>query len=246
MILILDDAGTVRYATPSAAALYGAQVEGKSGAELLASGNRVMPARPPGHAADDRLDPYSGLWRVTSHDGRQLLVEVRYTDLRDNDAVRGRVLTVRDVTEQHHLEEELQHQAFHDALTGLPNRALFTDRAAHALALARRNGTTAAILFIDLDDFKIVNDTMGHAVGDDLLASVPQRLTAVARESDTAARAGGDEFALLIENLPDPDSVKPFADRVVAAFSEPFELSGRVRAGDGHRRRGHDGGQHRR
>ncbi|HEX3964954.1 MAG TPA: EAL domain-containing protein [Trebonia sp.] len=224
VILILDDAGTVRYATPSAAALYGAQVEGKTGAELLAWGDRVMPTRPPGHAPGQRRDPYSGLWRVTSHDGRQLLVEVRYTDLRNNDAVRGRVLTVRDVTEQHHLEEELQHQAFHDALTGLPNRALFTDRAAHALALARRNGTTVAILFIDLDDFKIVNDTMGHAVGDELLIGVAERLTSVARESDTAARAGGDEFALLIENLASPDSVKPFADRVVAAFSEPFEL----------------------
>jgi diguanylate cyclase (GGDEF)-like protein/PAS domain S-box-containing protein len=223
-ILILDDGGTVRYATPSAASLYGDELEGKTGAELLAAGDRVKPTRPPGRGEGHGPDPYGGLWRVTSHDGRQLLVEVRYTDLRDNDAVRGRVLTVRDVTEQHHLEEELQHQAFHDALTGLPNRALFTDRAAHALALARRNGTIAAILFIDLDDFKIVNDTMGHAVGDELLTGVAERLVAVARESDTAARVGGDEFALLIENLASPESVKPFADRVVAAFSEPFEL----------------------
>jgi diguanylate cyclase (GGDEF)-like protein/PAS domain S-box-containing protein len=224
VILILDDGGTVRYATPSAASLYGDQVEGKTGAELLAAGDRVQTTCPSGRGEGQRPDPYSGLWRVTGHDGRQLLVEVRYTDLRDNDAVRGRVLTVRDVTEQHHLEEELQHQAFHDGLTGLPNRALFTDRAAHALALARRNGTIAAILFIDLDDFKVVNDTMGHAVGDELLTGVAERLVAVARESDTAARVGGDEFALLIENLASPESVKPFADRVVAAFSEPFEL----------------------
>jgi diguanylate cyclase (GGDEF)-like protein len=132
----------------------------------------------------------------------------------------------RNVTGRHHLKGELQNQAFHDALTGLPNRVLFADRAAHALALARRNQTTAAVLFIDLDDFKIVNDTMGHPVGDELLTGVAGRLAAVARESDTAARLGGDEFALLVENLAGPDSVEPFADRVVAAFSEPFELPG--------------------
>jgi diguanylate cyclase (GGDEF)-like protein/PAS domain S-box-containing protein len=224
VILIIDDSGTVRYATPSAATLYGGQVEGKNARELLASGNRVTPARMHVRAADHHLDPFSGLWRVTSHDGRKLLVEVRYTDLRDNDAVRGRVLTVRDVTEQHHLEEVLEHQAFHDQLTGLPNRALFADRASHGLALAKRNATIAAVLFVDLDDFKVVNDTMGHAVGDELLRHVAKRLQGVIRESDTAARLGGDEFALLIENLSDPNSVKPFADRVVEAFSEPFEL----------------------
>ena len=241
--MILDDTGTIRYATPSAEALYGEHVEGKTGPELWKSAERVMTGRPHGRAADQ--DPYSGLWQITRHDGRALLVEVRYTDVRDNDAIRGRVLTVRDVTEQHHLEEELQHQAFHDALTGLPNRALFADRATHALALARRNQTTAAVLFIDLDDFKVVNDTMGHAVGDELLAGVAERLTAVARESDTAARVGGDEFALLIENLTDPESVKPFADRVVTAFSEPFELPSGSVLGDRHRRRRHHGGQHR-
>jgi diguanylate cyclase (GGDEF)-like protein/PAS domain S-box-containing protein len=226
VILILDDIGTIRYATPSASAIYGdVQVEGMAVADLVKSAERVMIGRPRGSAGDQEPDLHAGLWRITRHDGRQLLVEVRHTDLRDNDSVRGRVLTVRDVTEQHHLEEELQHQVFHDALTGLPNRALFTDRAAHALALARRNETTAAVLFIDLDDFKIVNDTMGHAVGDELLVAVAKRLDVSARESDTAARLGGDEFALLIENLADPDSVEPFASRVVAAFSEPFELS---------------------
>jgi diguanylate cyclase (GGDEF)-like protein/PAS domain S-box-containing protein len=226
VILILDDAGTIRYATPSAAFLYGGvPVEGMNAAELLASVDRVRPPRPIGRHADGEEDPYTGLWQIALHDGREMLVEVRFTDLRDNDAVRGRVLTVRDVTEQHHLEEELQHQAFHDALTGLPNRALLVDRANHGLALAKRNGTTAAILFIDLDDFKIVNDTMGHAVGDELLSGVAKRLEAVARESDTAARLGGDEFALLVENLSGPDGVETIAGRVVAAFSEPFELS---------------------
>jgi diguanylate cyclase (GGDEF)-like protein/PAS domain S-box-containing protein len=227
VILILDDTDTVRYATPSASALYGddVQVEGAVAADTVKSAERIMTLRPRGNADGQEPDPYTGVYRITRHDGRQLLVEVRHTDLRDSEAVRGRVLTIRDVTEQHHLEEELQHQAFHDALTGLPNRALFADRATHGIALARRNGTAAAVLFVDLDDFKVVNDTMGHAVGDELLAAVAKRLEAAARESDTAARLGGDEFALLIENLADPDSVEPFASRVVAAFAEPFELS---------------------
>ena len=227
VILVLDDDGTIKYASPSATRLYGdIPIEGTNASSLTTELERVVirPVRDP-HTGEMGQDPYSGLWRVRRHDGQQLLVQVRYTDLRDDDTVKGRVLTVRDVTEQYQLEDELKHQAFHDTLTGLPNRTLFADRARHALAVARRNRTTAAVLFVDLDDFKVINDTMGHAVGDELLAGVAQRLAAVTRESDTAARLGGDEFALLIENLADPDDVEAFASRVVGAFSEPFELS---------------------
>jgi diguanylate cyclase (GGDEF)-like protein len=139
--------------------------------------------------------------------------------------VAGLVLTVRDVTEQRKLEDELKHQAFHDALTGLPNRLLFQDRAAHSMAAARRDETTAGVLFVDLDDFKVVNDTMGHSVGDELLLAVAMRLSVLVRESDTAARLGGDEFALLIDRAPDSAAVEAFADRIVQAFSEPFILA---------------------
>jgi diguanylate cyclase (GGDEF)-like protein len=245
VILVLADDGTIMYASPSATRLWGdIPIEGANAGTLTAEHERLsaqpsgtpVAAEAPGPPeaaaaagppeADGREeDPYSGLWRINRHDGRELLVEVRHTDLRGDETVRGRVLTVRDVTEQHHLAEELKHQAFHDPLTGLPNRALFADRAAHGIALARRNGTTAAVLFIDLDDFKVINDTMGHAVGDELLAGVGRRLAAVVRKSDTAARLGGDEFALLIENLAEPDAVEAFASRVVAAFSEPFTVS---------------------
>ncbi len=225
VILVLDDDGIIKYASPSATRLYGdIPIEGTNADNLGADIKRIVT-----HTALDPAtseDVYSGLWRITRHDGQRLLVEVRFTDLRHDQSVQGRVLTIRDVTEEHQLEDQLKHQAFHDALTGLPNRALFTDRAEHALAVARRNQTTAAVLFVDLDDFKVVNDTMGHAVGDDLLVCVAERLTAVTRKSDTAARLGGDEFALLIESLPDPAAVEAFADRVVTAFSEPFELSG--------------------
>ena len=131
---------------------------------------------------------------------------------------------MRDVTEQRQLEEELKHQAFHDALTGLPNRLLFQDRAAHELARIRRSGLTAGVLFVDLDDFKVVNDTMGHGVGDELLVAAGMRLSALVRASDTAARLGGDEFALLVEHVEDAADVEAFAERIVRAFSEPFLL----------------------
>jgi diguanylate cyclase (GGDEF)-like protein len=153
------------------------------------------------------------------------MLEVRWSDLRRDATVGGLVLTLRDVTEQHMLEEELKYRAFHDALTGLPNRSLFAREAAGALEAARAVGRTAGVLFVDLDDFKVVNDTMGHGVGDELLVAVAARLAATVRKSDTAARLGGDEFALLIDDAADPDAVDAFAERIVAAFTEPFALT---------------------
>ncbi|HUN31932.1 MAG TPA: bifunctional diguanylate cyclase/phosphodiesterase [Trebonia sp.] len=224
VILVLDDDGMIKYASSSATRLYGdITIRGARGRDLVEDSELVRSYEPAVPAPGE--DVYNGLYRITRHDGRRLLVEVRLTDLRDDESVQGRVLTVRDVTEQHQLEDQLQHQAFHDTLTGLPNRALFTDRAEHAIAAVRRSEAIAAVLFVDLDDFKIVNDTMGHAVGDELLSGVAERLAAVARESDTAARFGGDEFALLIESLPDAPAAEAFADRVISAFAEPFELS---------------------
>jgi diguanylate cyclase (GGDEF)-like protein/PAS domain S-box-containing protein len=227
VILVLDEAtGTIRYATPSATELLGLGIEGERPVTLTTFYERIAAPRVRDPATGEMTDDqFGGLWRVRRRDGREVLVDVRHTDLRDDPTVGGHVLTIRDVTEQRKLEEELKHQAFHDALTGLPNRALFANLAAHGLALARRTGTTAAVLFIDLDDFKIVNDTMGHAIGDELLSGVAKRLASVARESDTAARLGGDEFALLVEGLPGPGDVDAFASRVVATFSEPFDLS---------------------
>jgi diguanylate cyclase (GGDEF)-like protein len=163
--------------------------------------------------------------QVSRLDGRPATLEVRWSDLRSEPTVGGLVLTLRDVTEQHQLEQELKYRAFHDALTGLPNRVLFAREAAGALEAARAAGRTAGVLFVDLDDFKVVNDTMGHSVGDELLVAVAGRLAATGRESDTAARLGGDEFALLIDDAADPAAVDAFAERIVAAFAEPVALS---------------------
>jgi diguanylate cyclase (GGDEF)-like protein len=121
--------------------------------------------------------------------------------------------------------ERLAHQAFHDALTGLANRALFRDRLDHALALHRRDGGGLAVLFLDLDDFKAVNDRYGHAAGDRLLRAAAQRLADGVREGDTVARVGGDEFAVLLEGAADPERV---AQRLLDALREPYDLDGRI------------------
>ena len=121
------------------------------------------------------------------------------------------------------LLEQVTHQAHHDPLTGLPNRALFADRADRALVQARRApGRCVAVLFLDLDGFKEVNDTLGHAVGDDLLRQVAGRLTGLVRGADTVARLGGDEFVVLLPEVASVDAVGLLADEVLAAAAEPF------------------------
>jgi diguanylate cyclase (GGDEF)-like protein/PAS domain S-box-containing protein len=228
VILIVGEDRRVRYATPSAAGIFGdIPIEGELLASLVARGGRADVDR-----VLDLMLSLSGagmypgyLLRVERLDGRGAALEVRWSDLRKDPTVGGLVLTLRDVTDRYELEEELRRRAFHDALTGLPNRVLFAREAAAALVAARSAGRTAGVLFVDLDDFKVVNDTMGHAVGDELLVAVAARLAATVRQTDTAARLGGDEFALLIDDAADPDAVDAFAERLITAFTEPFTLS---------------------
>ena len=125
------------------------------------------------------------------------------------------------------LEDELRHQAFHDSLTGLANRALFEDRLAHCLAGARRHGRPAAILFLDLDDFKTINDSLGHASGDELLQAVARRIAGVVRVTDTAARLGGDEFAVLVESLDSVTDTQLTAERLLDELTPPFHIAER-------------------
>jgi diguanylate cyclase (GGDEF)-like protein len=162
-------------------------------------------------------------WRFRQLDGSWMHAEILATNLLQDSSVRGVVLNTRDVSERRRLEEQLTHQAFHDPLTGLANRALFRDRVSHALALAQRRGSPVTVLYLDLDDFKNVNDSLGHAEGDRLLISAAERFLACARSADTVARLGGDEFAILIEGSEGHDALP---ERLAAAMSHPFSLSG--------------------
>jgi len=131
---------------------------------------------------------------------------------------------LRDISERKQFESTLHHQATHDPLTGLPNRALLLDRLADALARAKRTGLRVALLFIDLDHFKVVNDSLGHALGDKLLIGISDRLKTAMRPGDVIARFGGDEFVLLCENLHGQPDAVAIADRVLSAVSGPFAI----------------------
>ncbi len=159
-------------------------------------------------------------------DGQRRRVEATIANLLGGDAVDGLVATFRDVTEQRNLERQLSHRAFHDELTGLANRALFLDRMDHALRVTRPEDDPVVVLFVDLDDFKSVNDALGHGVGDQMLRSIADRIRQVAGTGDTPARLGGDEFALLLEDRGGIDRALDVAEGLLDALREPVALAG--------------------
>jgi diguanylate cyclase (GGDEF)-like protein/PAS domain S-box-containing protein len=248
VILIVDDDNRIRYASPSAAAMFGmADLDESDGGgitfeEVIHPEDRVLAhqildlVRSSGHQPGQHgeradwtvlrtgvelgTDPDSG-----AADHAQ--VEMSCRDLRHDGTVRGLVVTLRDVTERRRLERELTHRALYDSLTGLPNRALFQERLQQAVVRAQRTHAVVGVLVVDLDDFKIVNDTLGHEVGDDLLVAAGERLASLVRPHDTAARLGGDEFAVLITDAHDPSDIELVADRIIAALAEPFVIGAR-------------------
>ena len=169
----------------------------------------------------------AGEFRIQHADGSWRWIEAVGKNLFDDPAVGGVVVNYRDVTSRKTLEEELRHQAFHDSLTGLANRALFVDRLEHALSLSLRAPRPLAVLFVDLDDFKTINDSLGHGEGDAILVSVAERLRGALRSGDTLARMGGDEFAILVEDPPAASEPTAVADRVVAVLQAPFTQGGK-------------------
>jgi diguanylate cyclase (GGDEF)-like protein len=141
--------------------------------------------------------------------------------------VTGCVAILRDITGRKRSEEELRYMATHDPLTKLPNRTLFGDRAAQAMARARRYRHFVGVMMVDLDRFKQVNDTLGHETGDRLLKAVAARLRSLVRDSDTVARLGGDEFVVLATDLPAPETASIVADRLIDALSRPVPVGDR-------------------
>jgi diguanylate cyclase (GGDEF)-like protein/PAS domain S-box-containing protein len=166
------------------------------------------------------------VFRVKNRFGDWRHLEAHVTDLRVDRRIRGVVLNARDISERLRLEEELTRQAFHDSLTELPNRALFRDRLHQALARSSRSREPLAILLVDLDGFKQVNDSLGHDAGDRLLQAIAERFSEVSRPTDTLARFGGDEFALLLEDAHEAHAVG-VARRLLQSLGDPFWLGGR-------------------
>jgi diguanylate cyclase (GGDEF)-like protein/PAS domain S-box-containing protein len=164
--------------------------------------------------------------RLRGADGAYRHLELVADNRLSDPLIDGILLNMRDVSERLALLEQLRHQAFHDSLTGLPNRALFDERLRRALVRLRRTDGFAAVMFVDLDDFKTVNDGLGHAAGDELLQAVARRLDDTLRAQDTAARLGGDEFAVLLEDLVDESEALAIAERVRRALEPPLTVAG--------------------
>lgn len=158
--------------------------------------------------------------------GGQVELELTTVPIVVDEEVVGAYEIARDITPRKEFERELESRALHDYLTGLPNRALFSDRLEHAMQRVGRHGRKVALLFFDLDGFKAVNDSAGHTVGDKLLCAVSSRLRCFLREGDTVARLGGDEFAILLEDIEDPAETVAAAERLGELFEAPFRLQG--------------------
>jgi len=173
-----------------------------------------------GEPAPDRFETV-----IVRKGGEELDVDVSVKAVLSGDRVRTLTI-IRDTTDRRRAEAELTRLAFHDPLTGLPNRLLFLDRIERSMARARRTGTRGALLYLDLDGFKAVNDTYGHPVGDLVLMAVAERISEVMREQDSGFRLGGDEFAVLVDSVGDEEHAQIMRQRVFDAIARPVQTAG--------------------
>jgi|GEM_PF-4409334 len=226
VVSVLGPDLNVRWQAPSVHRLLGhdpASLIGRPLTAIVLPGDRQRVAEFL-RASRQRFGPRAIIARLPDTSGRCLHIEMIAGNRIGDPAVNGIVVSMRDVTEMIAWEHDLQHRAFHDPLTGLANRALFEDHLTQAMARLRRDRRPFAVLFLDLDDFKSINDSFGHARGDELLRKVAMRLADVLRPTDTAARLGGDEFGVLVEFLNDGDEAHLVARRILDAFRLPFML----------------------
>ncbi|MDH4182837.1 MAG: EAL domain-containing protein [Nitrospinota bacterium] len=224
-VIVTDAAGVIQSVNPAFA-----QITGYEPAEAIGKNPSIL------KSGKHDADFYRQMWIALLAEGRwkgelwnrkksgeAYLQQTTITAIRDfTGAVAQYAAVFYDITEMRRSEQEVKFKAYHDALTGLPNRQLFVDRLKQAIMRAKRNGSVFSVLFIDLDGFKLINDSLGHSVGDLLLRGVAIRLVGCAREEDTVARLGGDEFTIIIENMHDTQEAATVARRVIEAMAEPF------------------------
>ena len=230
VLTVVDADGVVRYQSVSVSRVLGWSPEDLVGRRLddvLDVGGGVPAMHVVGAVPPPPAPPATIRGTLRRADGSACQAEITVSNLLADDAVRGLVLTSRDIGERVALEAQLRRQALNDPLTGLGNRALFRDRLEHAMARTRRHPELLAVVVIDLDGFKQVNDSLGHGAGDRLLVEVARRLQDCVRTGDTVARMGGDEFAVLIERT-DLEGPEVVAQRIVYRLRAPVELDGRA------------------
>jgi len=231
LIVLMDDSGRLLYASPALQTMLGFDPEDRIGRLLQDDVHPedldtliqvVGPTVSTVLGASARVE-----FRYRHADGSWRWLEATVTNQLSNPAVAGYVINARDVTDRVVALERAAHQAAHDVLTGLPNRALLEDRMNQAMSTARRRGQQLAALFVDLDHFKAVNDTLGHSAGDQLLTEAAARLQRLTRSSDTVTRLGGDEF-VVTGVVADEAAAEALANRVCEAFVRPFDITGRT------------------
>ncbi len=234
LITVLDAHGAVTYQSPSVERVLGYrvdEVEGSDFARFLAESDRPRLAQIVAGVGEAYVGGGSETHVIECslrhRNGNWLQFEVQHTDLLQDEHVRGVVLNSRDVSERKAFEDQLAHQAFHDPVTSLANRALFADRVQHSIMRSSRGGPAIGVMFIDLDDFKTVNDSLGHAAGDTVLQEVARRLLGAVRPADTVARFGGDEFAVLLDGIKDSEEAADVAGRILRALELQFDVDGK-------------------
>jgi len=228
VITLIDRDGTIRYQSASIDRIFGygnGRLLGTHFGDLVHPDDATAVLRRIDEAINIEGPPISVECRLRREDDSYCPAEVTITNLLNVRSVHGLVLNTRDISERKALEEKLTHQAFHDSLTNLPNRAAFRVVLDHALQGGAKG--QIAVLFLDLDDFKAVNDSLGHEAGDQLLTAVGKRIEATLRPGDTVARLGGDEFAVLLKNMENEGIATRVADRITRQLATPFAISGK-------------------
>lgn len=227
-LIVIDKKLAITAANPSTARLLGWEEKQINGAQLpdivgnlTSDSNQAFT-----DIVQNSRSEQHGEHTFIQRNGSTLPISYAITQLLEEGEISGHVITFKDISERKQYENQIKHLAYHDTLTNLPNRRLFNDRLIQELAHAKRNNGSVALMFLDLDGFKNINDSLGHDAGDEVLQLTAERIRGTIRESDTLARMGGDEFILLLSNLENKEDCTRIATKIINALQNPIDLDG--------------------